>query len=295
MDTTWNNLMLGLRLGPDPRCGVSTTPKPLTLVKQLVDSNSTVPTSASTYDNMQNLAPTFREKILTTYEGTRIGRQEVMGELLTDVDGALVTIAMLDEYRLLGDPAEGYTRKVVAVDPATTSGEQSDETGIVVCAKGKDLQGYVLGDYSCKLSPALWAKEAVRAYWEHECDAIVVEKNQGGEAWEQIIHSVNPTIRVIGVHARQGKLLRAEPCAAMIEQGRIHMVGSYPRWRTSGRSGCRGRTQARLTVWMPWCMASRSLASSSSDRVRPSWRCGRGTPCGGRCVGGRNSSPSQTP
>lgn len=239
VDTTWNNLMLGLRLGSNPRCGVSTTPRSLRLVKEILESRSTTPTSASTYDNMANLAPTFREKILSTYEGTRIGRQEVMGELLTDVDGALVTVAMIDDSRFKDDPDDGYMRKVVGIDPATTSGEDSDETGIVVCAKGRDRQGYVLGDYSMKGTPHEWGTMAVRAYREHQCDCVVVEKNQGGEAWEAIIHSIDPTIRVVLVHVRQGKEVRAEPCAALFEQDRMHMVGTW------------AKLEDQWTQWVP--------------------------------------------
>ena len=228
VDTTWNNLMLGLRLGQDPRCGVSTTPKPVKLIHQLVASLGTATTTASTYDNAENLAPAFRAKILSTYQGTRIGRQEVMGELLTDVDGALVTIGMIDDGRLNEVPV-ALVRTVVAVDPAITSGEDSDETGIVVCAKGEDLQGYVLADDSEKgLRPGQWARKAVDTYRRWNADCIVVEKNQGGEAWEDIIHSIDPGVRVVPVVAREGKRLRAEPCGALYEQNRVHHVGLFP-------------------------------------------------------------------
>ena len=227
VDTTWNNLMLGLRLGQQPRCGVSTTPKPVKLITQLHAALGTVITTGSTYDNADNLAPAFKAKILSTYQGTRIGRQEVMGELLTDVEGALVTIAMIDDGRRLLPP--DLVRTVVAIDPATTSGEDSDETGIVVCAKGSDLQGYVLDDQSEQgLRPSEWARKAVWTYYLWKADAIVVEKNQGGEAWEDIIHSIDRGIRVISVVARQGKRLRAEPCAALYEQDRMHHVGIFP-------------------------------------------------------------------
>jgi phage terminase large subunit-like protein len=227
IDTTWNNLMLGLRLGDNPRCGVSTTPKPVKLIKELVAATSTAITTASTYDNADNLAPAFREQIILTYQGTRIGRQEVMGELLTDVDGALVTIGLIDAGRVR--ETEELVRTVVAVDPATTSGEQADETGIVTCAKGRDLHGYVLADDSEQgLTPLGWATKAVRAYHYWNADAVVVEKNQGGEAWETIIHAVDRSIRVISVVARQGKRLRAEPCAALYEKGQMHHVGSFP-------------------------------------------------------------------
>lgn len=239
IDTTYNNLMLGLRLGVKPLCGISTTPKPVRLISQLVASTGTAITTASTYDNADNLAPAFREKIIATYQGTRIGRQEVMGELLTDVDGALVTVAMIEEGRATEVPVQ-IMRTVVAVDPSTTSGENSDETGIVVCAKGADLQGYVLDDVSAKgLRPTEWAEKVVAAYYRWSADAVVVERNQGGEAWEDIIHSIDRGIRVIAVQARDGKRLRAEPCAALYEQNRMHHVGIF------------GELEDQWTQWVP--------------------------------------------
>jgi len=228
IDTTWNNLMLGLRLGSDPKCGVSTTPKPVKLIKQLVEAPGTAVTGATTYDNVKNLAPPFAAQILKTYEGTRIGRQEVMGELLTDVEGALVHISMIDDTRASRPPEGGFKRVAIGVDPATTSGEQSDETGIVAVGAGYDEQGYVLGDYSVKAGPSAWAKQVVKAYRLYGADVVVVEGNQGGDAWAQIIHSIDPAVRVVKVTVRHGKRLRAEPAAALYEQGRMHHMGTFP-------------------------------------------------------------------
>ena len=239
LGTSWNNMMLGLRLGEHPQCGFSTTPKNTRLVREVLKKSSTVITRASTYDNLSNLAPTFREQVLAAYEGTRIGRQELMGELLTDVEGALVSVEMLDASRLMTMPDVYMTRVVVAVDPATTSGEDSDETGIVVCAKGQDGRGYVLADVSCKASPDGWARRVANVYEQYAADRVVAEKNRGGDMVETIVRSVYPNISYKGISARIGKRLRAEPVAALYEQGRISHVGSFP------------ALEDQLTSWVP--------------------------------------------
>ena len=239
LGTSWNNMMLGLRLGKHPQCGFSTTPKNTRLIREVLGKPSTIVTRASTYDNLANLAPTFREQVLAAYEGTRIGRQELLGELLTDVEGALVTLEMIDANRLLQMPDIALTRVVVAVDPATTSGEDSDETGIVVCAKGIDGRGYVLADRTCKASPDGWARRVATAYEEFAADRVIAEKNQGGDMVESIVRSVFPNIAYKGVHAKVGKKLRAEPVTALYEQGKISHVGIFP------------QLEDQLTTWVP--------------------------------------------
>ncbi len=239
IDTSWNNLMLGLRLGKDPRCVISTTPRNVRLIREVLAADTTVKTTGTTYDNLDNLAPTFRAQVLAAYEGTRIGRQELMGELLTDVEGALVSIEMIDAQRQMQMPNVMLVRIVVAVDPATTSGENSDETGIVVCAKGADGRGYVLADLSCKMSPDGWAHVVAAAYEKYSADRVIAEKNQGGDMVETIVRSVMPNIAYRGVTARVGKRLRAEPVTALYEQGRISHVGSFP------------SLEDQLTTWVP--------------------------------------------
>jgi phage terminase large subunit-like protein len=150
LDTAWNNLMLGLRLGSNPQCVATTTPKPNALIRTLLARKSTVISRGSTYDNLANLAPSFRENVLATYEGTRIGRQELLGELLEDVEGALWTLAQIEAGRVTTAP--DLQRVIVAVDPSGGSGPNSDEQGIVVVGLGADGDLYVLADRSCKLS-----------------------------------------------------------------------------------------------------------------------------------------------
>jgi phage terminase large subunit-like protein len=214
---TWDMLMLGLRLGTDPRIVATTTPKPVKLVRDLASSPTTHVTRGSTYDNAANLAPTFMAQIIQRYEGTRLGRQELAGELLDDYEGALWQRRMFDDRRAAPD----LVRVVVAVDPAVTANEGSDETGIVVAGEGVDKRWYVLADRSCRLSPDGWAKRAVAAYDEFAADRIVAEVNNGGDMVAATLRTVRPTIPYTAVHASRGKTIRAAPVAALYEQGRV--------------------------------------------------------------------------
>jgi phage terminase large subunit-like protein len=230
LGTTWNNLMLGLRLGPHPRVLATTTPRMNRLIVQLVNDPACVTIGGSTYDNLANLAPTFRAQILASYEGTRIGRQELEGELLTDVPGALWTLSQLDGLRA---PAPSdLARVVVAVDPSGGHGDGNDEQGIVVCGLGQDGLGYVLADRSCRLSPDGWGRRAVAAYDEFAADRLLWEANFGGEMVELVVRTAARALGVTAatrrVVASRGKRLRAEPIAALFEQGRVRLVGTMP-------------------------------------------------------------------
>lgn len=225
-DDTWDNLIFGLRLGDNPRVVVTTTPKPIPLVRKLVNDPETVVTRGSTYENAANLPPSFLKEIRDKYEGTRLGRQEIYAEILDDVPGALWNRTMLDELRVKKAPE--LIRIVVAIDPAVTSGENSDETGIIVAGKGVDGHGYVLEDLSCRMSPDGWATRAVNAYHKYEADRIVAEVNNGGDLVETTIRTVDRRIPYKAVRASKGKRTRAEPIAALYEQGKIHHVGSFP-------------------------------------------------------------------
>lgn len=222
----WDMLMFGLRLGMDPRAVVTTTPKPVRLIRELLAAATTVVTRGSTYENAANLAPAFLEQIVTKYKGTRLGRQELDGEVLDDVPGALWTRKVLDDLRRTTAPE--LVRVVVAIDPAVTSGEDSDETGIVVAGRGADGHGYVLADLSCRMSPDGWARRAVNALQDHKADRIVAEVNNGGDLVERVIRTVERTVPYKAVHASRGKRVRAEPIAALYEQGKVHHVGSLP-------------------------------------------------------------------
>lgn len=224
---TWDMLMFGLRLGDNPQCVATTTPRPIQLIRTLIKDPATHITRGSTYDNRENLAPQFFAQIITKYEGTRLGRQELGGELLDDIPGALWNRKMLDDLRIAKAPE--MVRVVVAIDPAMTSGEDSDETGIVVAGKGIDGHGYVLADRTCRMSPDGWAKRAVEAYKEFEADRIIAEVNNGGDMVERMIRIASYDVPYKAVHASRGKRVRAEPISALYEQNRMHHVGTYER------------------------------------------------------------------
>lgn len=229
----WDNLLLGLRLGEDPRCVVTTTPRPVTLIKDLIKRDSTHLLRSTTFDNAANLATEFIADVLERYEGTRLGRQELYAELLTDTEGALWTRDVIEDYRVTEAPP--LKRIVVAVDPAASSGEHSNHTGIVVAGISASPNGgsnggehcYVLEDATVKASPAQWASRAVECFERYKADRIVAESNQGGEMVRHTIATVNPRATVKLVHATRGKFTRAEPVAALYEQGKVHHVGGF--------------------------------------------------------------------
>ena len=237
LDTAWNNLMLGLRLGQSPRCVATTTPKPVALIRTVLNRTSTVVTRGTTYDNLDNLAPSFREEVLAAYEGTRIGRQELLGELLEDVEGALWTLVAIDADRVTEAP--DLSRVVVAVDPSGGSGPHSDEQGIVVAGLGTDGDVYILADRSCKLSPHGWASRAVGAFHEFAADRIIAEVNYGGQMVASTIGQVDPNATVKVITASRGKVQRAEPVAAAYEKHRVHHVGAL------------AKLEDQMTTWTP--------------------------------------------
>ena len=220
-------LEFGLRLGTDPRAIVTTTPRPTKLIKELIKKPTTVQTLASTYANRANLAPAFFDEIIAAYEGTRLGRQEIYGDVLEDVEGALWTHVMLEDLRVSEAPA--LKRIVVAIDPAVTSGENSDETGIIVAGADErsPSHGYVLEDLSGRYRPEEWAKTAVEAYHRHKADRIIGEANNGGDLIESVIRTIDPTVAYSKVHAARGKFVRAEPVSTIYEKGRAHHVGMF--------------------------------------------------------------------
>jgi len=230
MQDSWDQLQFGLRLGQNPKQVVTTTPRPLPLIRKLINDPDTVVTRGRTYDNAANLAGPFLKQIEERYGGTRLGRQELEGEVLEDVPGALWTRESIDLNRRPEAPLE-LQRIIVAVDPATSSEEGSDETGIVCVGIGRDddgyNRGYVLADRSVRGSPDVWAKRAVSVYREFGADRIVAEKNQGGEMVESVIRSVDRNVPISLVHASRGKLVRAEPISALYEQNRVHHIGRF--------------------------------------------------------------------
>ncbi len=220
----WDMLLLGLRLGVNPRGIITTTPKSITLYKQLLQDPTVAMTTSTTYRNAPNLAPQFLAEIVKRYEGTRLGRQELDAEVVEDAEGALWRRAWIERDRVRDVPE--LTQVVVAIDPAMTSGEGAAETGIVVAGCDRREHVYVLEDCSVHASPDTWARRAIEAYHRHRADMLVVEANQGGELVTHTLQTVDPNVPIETVHASRGKRTRAEPVAALYEQGRVHHVGT---------------------------------------------------------------------
>jgi phage terminase large subunit-like protein len=217
--------MLGMRIGAKPRCIVTTTPKPRAMLKELAVRPSTHVTRGSTFENLDNLADAFAQQIIAQYQGTRLGRQELHGEYLEDVEGALWQRDWIEAHRVSKAPE--LERVVVAIDPAATSGPEADETGIVVAGLGTDRRWYVLADRSCRLSPDGWARRALAAFEEFEADRIIGEANNGGDMVETVVRTISPSAPFAKVWASRGKMRRAEPIAALYEQGRVSHVGHF--------------------------------------------------------------------
>lgn len=236
-DEAWAQAMFGLRLGMDPRAVITTTPRPLKALRELLSDPHTVVTRGSSYLNQENLAPAFFDAIIKRYEGTRLGRQELNAELLTDNPNALWNQTLIDSLRVKRAPP--LKRIVVGVDPAVTSGEDSNETGIIVAGLGVDGHGYVLDDRTLRAKPAEWATAAVLAYEHWKADRIVAEVNNGGDLVETVVGTVRKGVSYKGVRASRGKVTRAEPVAALTEQGRIHHVGYF------------AQLESQLTDWEP--------------------------------------------
>lgn len=225
----WDQLQFGLRLGHDPRCIVTTTPRPTPIIKALIADKTTALTTGSTYENKANLARAFVEQIVKKYEGTRLGRQELHAEILDDAPGALWKRAQVDDLRVGAEDLPPLVRIVVAIDPSVSADAADAATGIVVCALGDDGHGYAITDGSLeKPTPEQWARQAVKLYNDHDADRIIAEVNNGGDLVEANVRTVDPRVSYKAVRATRGKEIRAEPIAALVEQGRIHHVGYMP-------------------------------------------------------------------
>jgi phage terminase large subunit-like protein len=222
---TWDMLQFTMRRGT-PRMLVTTTPRPIPIIKDIMSKPATVVTRGKTIDNADNLAPEFMEDIMSKYAGTRLGRQELDGEIVDDVPGALWTREMLDRNRLTEAPE--MARVVIGVDPSGTDGsdDEGDPVGIVAAGRGIDGRGYLLGDYTCKLSPDGWGRRAVTAYHQNEADRLVAERNFGGAMVKAVIKTADASVAYKEVVASRGKVARAEPVAALFEQGRVSVIGS---------------------------------------------------------------------
>ena len=224
---TWDMLQFGLRLGDKPRAVVTTTPRPVKLLKNLLADAGTLVTRASTHDNADFLAKSFVAEIEKQYGGTRLGRQEIAGELIDDNPDAIFQRNLIEQNRVRSAPP--LVRIVVAVDPPITSKNKSNACGIVCAGLGQDGRAYVLDDATVeRAKPTLWARKAIAVYHARAADRLVVEVNQGGEMVSTILAEIDDRVAVKSVHASRGKHLRAEPVAALYEQHRVSHVGAFP-------------------------------------------------------------------
>ena len=267
---TWDQLQFGLRLGRRPRQIVTTTPRPIPLIRELLRDPSVVPTRGRTLDNARNLASTFVTQIQKRYANTRLGRQELNGEILDDAPGALWTRDMIDaaissaeHVRAPRSPDlpewdQFFERIVVAVDPSGTEGDDdgADDIGIIAAARGYDGRGYVISDLTANVSPAVWGKRSVAEYHRLQANLIIAERNFGGAMVQYVIQTADSTVPYKEVTASRGKAVRAEPIAALYEQGRISHIGSLPMLEdemclmtNTGYLGARSPNRLDALVW----------------------------------------------
>jgi phage terminase large subunit-like protein len=224
---TWDQLQFTLRAGKHPRQLVTTTPRPIQVLRDILKDPTTVAVRWSTLDNSSNLAPNFLKTIMDRYSGTRLGRQELYAEILEDMPGALWARDRIDALRVKPGQVPEFKRIVVGVDPSVSNTEKSDETGIICAALGVDGHGYVLDDKSGKFAPDDWIKRVAGLYHSRFADRVVAEVNNGGDLVESMIRTVDKNISYRKVHATRGKAVRAEPVSALYEQGKVHHVGSF--------------------------------------------------------------------
>lgn len=265
-EETWSNLQLALRLGPRPRQVVTTTPKPMALIKRLMKAPTTINTNMSSFANRENLADAFFTEIASVYEGTALGRQELHGELIEDIQGALWNWRLIEAARISAAP--GLDRIVVAIDPPASAGPDADECGIIVAGATEiagEKTGFVLADRSSGgLSPRQWAERAVAAYHDYEADRIIVEVNQGGDMVRAIIAQVDPSVPVREVRASRGKRLRAEPVAALYERACVRHVGAFAALedQMTSYTGAGGKSPDRLDA-LVWALTDLMLQSAA--------------------------------
>lgn len=271
-EATWDMLQFGLRLGEAPRQIVTTTPRPIPLLKRLMADARTVQSHAATRANVANLAPGFLDTIVDRYNGTRLGRQELDGEIIEDRPDALWSREQLDRLRQDEAPPD-LQRIVVAIDPPATSSKGADACGIVACGLDEEGRAYVLKDKSLsEVSPTGWATRAIGLYHRLEADCILAEVNQGGEMVTTILAGIEPDVPVRAVRASRGKYLRAEPVSALYEQGRVRHVGNLPELEDEmcdfGLDGLSsGKSPDRLDA-LVWALTHLCLEGRSRPKVR---------------------------
>tara|TARA_A100000172_G_scaffold18739_1_gene10360 strand:+ start:1126 stop:2253 length:1128 start_codon:yes stop_codon:yes gene_type:complete len=222
---TFDNLMMALRLGENPKCIITTTPRPLPLIKELFERKDVKKITGSTFENEDNLAKSTISMLKDRYENTRLGRQELYAEILEDIEGSLFKRDLIDNARVKQQPQ--LSKIVIAVDPAVTSNANSDETGIIVVGRGEDNHYYILDDRSGTYTPDDWIKKAIGLYYEYEANYITAEVNNGGDLIERLLRVQDGQIPYRAIRSSKGKMLRAEPVSSLYEQGKVHHVGFF--------------------------------------------------------------------
>ncbi|MDO9414040.1 MAG: terminase family protein [Pseudolabrys sp.] len=270
-EATFDMLQFGLRLGQRPRQVVTTTPRPIALIKKLMNDPSTALTRATTRDNALNLAPSFVEQVLARYAGTRMGRQEIDGEIIEERADALWTRAGLESCRVAAAP--DLTRIVVAVDPPATAKKGSDACGIVAAGRAEDGTIYVIADGSVSgMTPQGWASKAVALWRRLAADSLVAESNQGGDMVRAVINEADREVPVVLKHATRGKFHRAEPVSQLYEQGRVRHAGFFPALEDEmcdfGLDGLSsGRSPDRLDA-LVWAVTALTFGARAEPRIR---------------------------
>jgi phage terminase large subunit-like protein len=270
-DLAWDNLQFALRLGRWPQCVITTTPRPILLLKKILDDAVTAVTRSRTADNARFLSPSFMAEMCRRYGDTPIGRQELEGEIVEERLTGLWKRSQIDQGRMLARPE--LVRIVVAVDPPITATSASDSCGIIVAGLGVDKRAYVLADRTVQgREPTVWAKAAVAAYHDHEADAIVVETNQGGDLLVQMFKSIDALVPVKKVYARRGKYVRAEPVSTLYAEGRVAHLGTFPElerqmcdFAADGLS--QGKSPDRLDA-LVWAITELMLATRAAPGIR---------------------------
>jgi predicted phage terminase large subunit-like protein len=225
----YDQMLFGLRLGESPQLVITTTPRPTDIIRDLIkrSGSDVYVTTGTTFENYDNLADSALKQLEERYAGTRLGRQELYAEVLDDTEGALWSYSMIEHSRITQEDMPELRRIVVAVDPAVTNNEKSDETGIVVAGVDSADRYYVIEDVSDRMGADTWARTAVDCYFKHNADRIVAEVNNGGDLVEGVIRTIDSTVPYTAVRASRGKIVRAEPIAALYEQKRVHHVGLF--------------------------------------------------------------------
>jgi phage terminase large subunit-like protein len=271
-EATFDMLQFGLRLGERPRQVITTTPRPIALIKRLLSDPATAVTRAGTAANARHLAPAFLDAVVARYAGTRLGRQELDGEIVEERPDALWTRSRIESCRVAAPPPQ-LARIVVAVDPPASARKGADACGLIAAGRAADGTVYVIADDTMAgLSPAGWARRAI-ALWRRLCaDALVAEVNQGGDMVRAVIGQADPSVPVVAVRARRGKWLRAEPVALLYEQGKVKHAGVFSALEDEmcdfGLDGLSsGRSPDRLDA-LVWAVSALTFEARDGPRVR---------------------------